>query len=235
MGFRQLDAGRILRSSGADDADEGGVWMTDPAGGAPTPQGSGDWQTPPPPAAAPGGFQAAPVAAGPAPGVMYADLVTRIIAYVIDAILLSIAFGIVGVAILGGFLLTGGLAGAIIGFVVLGLLYLVGSAAYFIYTWTTMRATPGQKILSLETVNAADGATLTRDQAIKRWAYLFGPSALGTVANFALVGQVAILGSLISLATFIYTIYLLYTASQSPKRQGFHDVQSGTVVVKRVA
>ena len=208
--------------------------MTDPAGGPPpTPQGSDNWQAPPPPAA-PGGFQAAPVAAGPAPGVAYADLVTRIIAYIIDAILLSIAFGVIGVAILGTFLLTGGFAGAIIGFVVLGLLYLAGSAVYFIYTWTSMRATVGQKVLNLETVNAADGATLTRDQAIRRWAYLFGPSALGTVANFALVGSIAILGSLLSLAAFVYTIYLLYTASQSPKRQGYHDVQAGTVVVKRM-
>jgi uncharacterized RDD family membrane protein YckC len=207
--------------------------MTDPAGGPPpTPQGSDNWQTPPPPA--PGGFQPAPVATGPAPGVAYADLVTRIIAYIIDAILLSIVFGVIGVAILGGFLLTGGIAGAIIGFVVLGLLYLGGSAAYFIYTWTSMRATVGQKVLNLETVNAADGATLTRDQAIRRWAYLFGPSALGTVANFALVGSIAILGTLISLAAFVYAIYLLYTASQSPKRQGYHDVQAGTVVVKRM-
>jgi len=97
-----------------------------------------------------------------------------------------------------------------------------------------MRASPGQKILNLETVNAADGATLTRDQAIRRWAYLFGPSAVGTVANFALAGtDIGFLGSLISLATFVYTLYLLWSASQSPKRQGFHDVQSGTVVVKR--
>ena len=92
--------------------------MTDPAGGPPpTPQGSDNWQTPPPPA--PGGFQPAPVATGPAPGVADADLVTRIIAYIIDAILLSIVFGVIGVEILGGFLLTGGIAGAIIGFVVL--------------------------------------------------------------------------------------------------------------------
>ena len=210
--------------------------MTDPAGGAPPPQGSGDWQTPPPPAPTPGGFQQAPVASGPAPGVSYADLVTRIIAYIIDAILLSVVFWVIGIAILGGLLLTGGLAGALIGFVVLGALYLVGSAVYFIYTWTTMRASPGQKILNLETVNAADGATLTRDQAIRRWAFLFGPSAVGTVANFALAGtSIGVLGSLVSLATFVYTVYLLYTASQSPKRQGFHDVQAATVVVKRNA
>ena len=29
-----------------------------------------------------------------------------------------------------------------------------------------------------------------------------------------------------------YAIYLLYTAANSPTRQGFHDVQASTVVVK---
>ncbi len=213
--------------------------MTDPAGGAPTPQDSGSWQTPPPPAQMPGGFQVAPPAAGPAPGVAYADLVTRIIAYIIDSILLSIVSffiaAIVGVAILGA-LLTGGFILAIIGAAVLAVLVLGASAIYFVYTWTTMRASPGQKILNLETVAAADGATLTRDQAIRRWAFLFGPQALASVGQFALAAtSVSFLGPLLSLLAFIYTIYLLYTTSQSPKRQGYHDVQAGTVVVKRLA
>ena len=79
-------------------------------------QGSGNWQTPPPPAPGmPGNFQQAPVAAGPAPGIVYADLVMRIVAYIIDSILLSIAFFVIGIAILGGLLLTSGVAGAVIG------------------------------------------------------------------------------------------------------------------------
>jgi hypothetical protein len=85
-------------------------------------------------------------------------------------------------------------------------------------------------------VNAADGATLTRDQAIRRWAWLFGPQVVASVCQFALgATDIAVLGSLIGLLSFLYTIYLLYTASQSPKRQGFHDVQAATVVVKRLA
>jgi uncharacterized RDD family membrane protein YckC len=105
---------------------------------------------------------------------------------------------------------------------------------YFIYFWTTMRASPGQKILSLETVNAADGATLTRDQAIRRWAFLFGPQAIALPVQLALnATSLNLLSSLVSLAVFGYSLYLLYTASQSPKRQGFHDVQAATVVVKR--
>ena len=47
--------------------------------------------------------------------------------------------------------------------------------------------------------------------------------------------SLSILGSLVSLATFAYFIFLLWTTSQNAKRQGFHDVKAGTVVVKRVA
>lgn len=207
--------------------------MTESGGGAPAPENQGGWQAPGS-GSNPGGFQTAAVEAGPAPGVAYADVVTRVIAYIIDAVLLSIVFGVVGVTVvLGMFVSMGGLVGAILGFIVLGALYLVGSAIYFIYTWTTMRATLGQKVMSLETVNAADGATLTRDQAIRRWAFLFGPSAIASVANFALVDSLGFLGSLLSLAAFLYAIYLLYTVTQSSKRQGFHDVQASTVVVKR--
>ena len=216
--------------------------MTDPAGGAPTPPPpSGNWQAPqPPPAGAPGGFnpnfQQAPVEVGPAPGIVYADLVTRLVAYVIDAIILGVVWTVIWGVIIGSLLLTAGFGMVFIVGIVLGALWLVGSAVYFVYTWTTMRASPGQKILKLETVNAADGATLTQPQAIRRWAFLFGPSAAGYALN-AVFGSsltLAFLGMLLGLAAAVYAIYLLYSASQSSKRQGFHDVQAGTVVIKHL-
>ena len=40
------------------------------------------------------------------------------------------------------------------------------------------------------------------------------------------------IGTLLGLLTFAYAIYLLYTAANSSSRQGFHDVQASTVVVK---
>jgi uncharacterized RDD family membrane protein YckC len=198
----------------------------------------------PPPAAAPtpppaqGGFQApqggqaytapnlqqAAVEAGPAPGVVYADLVTRIIALVIDGLILFIPFVVLSVV----------LAFISFGPFLASLAFAAGSAGYFVYTWTKQRASYGQKFQKLECVNAADGATLTQEQAIRRWAFLFGPNALvAIIVNFP-VFAIAALGSLLGLVAFGYALFLLWSASQSSKRQGFHDVQAGTVVVKHI-
>jgi len=215
--------------------------MTDPAGGppppqapvpppqgsAPPPQGQGNWQTPPPPTAAPGGFQTQAVAAeaGPAPGIVYADLVNRIIALIIDGAILwviNVVLIFIGVAIAA---VMGGLG--LIVTLFFGLAYAIVTAVYFVYGWTRMRASFGQKFLNLETVNAADGATLTQNQAIRRWAFLWGP--------FALAAIIPIVGIFINLLAFLYALYLVYTTSQSSKRQGYHDVQAATVVVKRIA
>ncbi len=222
--------------------------MTDPVEGAPTPQapppqapaqpspppqappqqGGGDWQTPPPPAQAPGGFQVAQAEAGPAPGVMYADLTTRVIAYIIDGFVIGIVWSVIWSVVLGSLLLTAGFGMILVAGVALGILWAGGSAVYFVYTWTKMRASLGQRVMKLETVNAADGATLTQNQAVKRWAYLYGVVAAGIVLGNVL----GLLGSLLTLLSVGYAIYLLYTVTQNPKRQGFHDVQAGTVVVK---
>jgi uncharacterized RDD family membrane protein YckC len=218
--------------------------MTDPAGGAPTPPSS-NWQTPPPPApggsptppssnwqtpppAAPGGFQPgnfqqSNVEAGPAPGVSYADTVNRVIAAVIDAVILWVVNFIL-IVIAGIIAVAGGNMGLIVG-LLFGAIFAVVNAVYFVYGWTKMRASFGQKFLNLETVNAADGATLTQNQAIRRWAFLFGPWAVGAI--------IPILGIFIELLAGLYVLYLLYTVTQSPKRQGYHDLQAGTVVVKR--
>jgi uncharacterized RDD family membrane protein YckC len=226
--------------------------MTDPAGGAPQapippqpdapppaaapapPPAGGSWNAPPP-AAAPGqfnpNFQQAAVEAGPAPGIAYGDIVTRIIALVIDSVILWIPYVVVTAIVGGIFIASGGFGLFTIVSLVLGVAYAALAGAYFVWTWTTQRASYGMKFLKLECVNAADGATLTRDQAIKRFLYLYAGNLI------AIVGQNVFglgLGSLFALVGLGYIVYLLYTTSQSPKRQGFHDIQAGTVVVKHV-
>jgi uncharacterized RDD family membrane protein YckC len=199
--------------------------MTDPAGGAPTPPPpSGNWQAPPPPS---GGFnpnfQQSNIEAGPAPGITYADTVTRVVAAIIDGVILWVV-NVILIFIGGAIAIAGGGVGLIIT-LFFGLVFAVVNAVYFVYGWTRMRASFGQKFVNLETVSAADGATLTQNQAIRRWAFLFGPWAIGAI--------IPIFGFFIELLAGLYVLYLLYTVTQSSKRQGYHDVQAGTVVIKR--
>jgi hypothetical protein len=41
------------------------------------------------------------------------------------------------------------------------------------------------------------------------------------------------IGFLVGLLALAYQIFLLWTTYSSPKKQGYHDVQAQTVVVKR--
>ncbi len=222
---------------------------TDPAGQAPAPQpeggppGAGAWQAPPPPpsggwqqqppapsnwgapGAAPSSWSPPPVEAGPAAGIAYAGFGVRLVAYIVDGILLGIVETILGSLILGASLATGTLNYGLL--LVLALIDLALSAAYFIYTWTRMRASPGDRLFGLMVLNAADGSPLTTNQATMRWLLLAGPGALATLGTFG-----AGIGILISLLVFLWYIYLAWTTATDPKRQGFHDKYVSSVVVK---
>ncbi len=224
--------------------------MTEPTGGQPAPEQPSVQPPPaaPPEAAAPAAAQPAAwqtpapaVVAGPAPGVAYAGLGIRVGAYIIDVILLSIVAVFLSIA-LGALFFTSVIGGnvvmALVFGVLLGIANLVISAVYFIWGWTRpdMRGSLGQRALGLQVLNAADGATLTREQAVRRWAWLYGIFAVASAVQFALTGtDLAGIGSLIGLLTFAYWVFLIYTTYQSAKKQGYHDVQANTVVVKRAA
>lgn len=188
-----------------------------PAEPAPTTQ----W-APPPPAAQ----------AGPA-GFVYADVPNRAIAYILDAILIGIVniivFAIaagVGLSIVSGDINTG-FEYNYVASLILGLIGLVISAAYFIYTWTAMRGTLGMKVLGMQIGNAVDGKTLTMNQGIRRWAIIAAPSVIAQALQ-----PLPALGALLGLAAFAWFIFLLYTTWKSPTKQGYHDIFANTMVVK---
>ncbi|HET7677801.1 MAG TPA: RDD family protein [Candidatus Limnocylindrales bacterium] len=179
----------------------------------------------------------APPAAGPA-GFYYADVPNRAIAYIIDAIILfviNIVVGIVLAAIIGptvslnanatdpNNLVTVNYGATLIGAIVSTAI----SGAYFVYTWTSMRASPGQKILGMQVGNESDGATLTMNQAVTRWILLGAPFGLASALN-----PLPVIGLLIGLAGLVWFIALLVTTAQSPTKQGLHDRYAHTVVVK---
>jgi uncharacterized RDD family membrane protein YckC len=180
-----------------------------------TPSGSG-WAAPP-----------TPVQAGPE-GFVYADVPNRAIAYIIDAIILGIV-NLVAFAILGGIGLSilSGLTYNYFAGLVLAVVSLVISGAYFIYTWTAMRGTVGMKALGMQIGNARDGKTLTMDQAIRRWIALGAPFGIAQAFN-PLPG----IGILLGLVAFAWFIFLLWTTYSSPTKQGFHDTFVNSMVVK---
>ncbi len=206
------------------------------------PSGSPQAPTPPPQAPTPppqmpaqpawmtGLTSTAPVA-GPA-GLFYADLPNRIIAYVIDMILLAIV-GFVIAAITGSFMpvvqfdLVNGFHYNYLAAIVNAVIGAAVSAGYFIYTWTNMRGTVGMKVLGMQIGNEKDGSTLSMDQAIRRWLAVGGWITIVSALN-----PLPLFGILIGLVSLGYVIYLLYTTAQSPTKQGFHDKFVGSMVVK---
>jgi uncharacterized RDD family membrane protein YckC len=180
-----------------------------------TPSGSG-WAAPP-----------TPVQAGPE-GFVYADVPNRAIAYIIDAIILGIV-NVVAFAILAaiGLSILSGLTYNYFAGLVLAVVSLVISGAYFIYTWTAMRGTVGMKALGMQIGNARDGKTLTMDQAIRRWIALGAPFGIAQAFN-PLPG----IGILLGLVAFAWFIFLLWTTYSSPTKQGFHDTFVNSMVVK---
>ena len=160
-------------------------------------------------------------AGGMAAGLVYADVPNRAVAYIIDSIIIFVVLVVIAIPLavlsLGGFLNS----------VIFGIVGLVIGAGYFIYTWTSMRATVGMKVLGMQIGNAGSGATLTMDQAIRRFLAISAPSILAQA--FA---PVAVIGSLLALATLAWYVFLIYTTANSPTKQGWHDVFANTMVVK---
>ena len=220
----------------------------EPAPGAPDPAqpsdptqpAGGNWQQAPTPGAAPTFAQQAQqwkpaeVAAGPTAGIAYADLGIRIGAYLIDYIILIILAVIVNAvlfAILFASLFAVGTGAFLIGALIVVAINIVLGGVYFVYTWTTMKASPGQRVLGLMTVNEADGNALNQNQAITRYLVMFAPGFIAGMASNIIGGAVGLILSLVGLG---WTIYLIYTTANDPKRQGYHDKMAKSVVVKPV-
>jgi uncharacterized RDD family membrane protein YckC len=169
----------------------------------------------------------------PASGLVYADVPNRAIAYIIDAILVGILNLIVG-AVLGGLGFSPGTLNPdltftinYVGLFVVGLVGLLISAAYFIYTWTSMRATIGMRLLGMQIGNAGDGQALTLNQAVRRYLALSAPAILAQVAS-----PIPLVGLVLSLLALAWAIFLIYTTANSPTKQGWHDHYAHSQVVK---
>jgi len=130
----------------------------------PPPPPSGGMMPPPPPPPM-GGYQPAP---GYAPAANYGGFWIRVVAYVIDAIILIVVGGIIDAI----FRVNPSQAGQG-AYNAASALNLVIGIAYFSYMWSQQGATLGQRIFRLRVVDANTGQRITIGKALLRWVGLF--------------------------------------------------------------
>jgi uncharacterized RDD family membrane protein YckC len=158
-------------------------------------------QMPPPPPAPYGGGN---VPQTYAPQMNYGGFWIRVVAYIIDAIILGIIGGVI-IAIFGvnvsdpNAMQSGRYRGA-------QALDLLISFAYFTALWTTMGGSLGQRIFGMRILDANTGAPIGFGKAALRW--------LGLLVSF--------------LVCFIGVIWVAFDS----RKQGWMDKIAGTVVVR---
>jgi uncharacterized RDD family membrane protein YckC len=140
------------------------------------------------------------------PRLEYQGLVTRGIAFVIDAAVVNLVAVVVAAAtalIASALSLPDSLDTALVG--VGAWLFLLWSAGYFVVFWSSTGQTPGNRIMQIQVVRAKDGATLRPWRALLR---LFGLT-------------------LAALPLFLGFVPILL----NERRRGLQDVIGGSVVV----
>jgi uncharacterized RDD family membrane protein YckC len=174
-------------------------------------------------------------------GLEYAGALPRFVAWLVDGLLLGlIGFALSAAAFVlfagridwsqlaspgasrTGFLDDGPL---FVGILIASVIGLVIELLYFVLLWTSSgRATLGMRLLSLKVANAADGSTLSRSQAVRRWL------ALGQWLS--ILTYVPVVGVLSGLIQIVWYLVILGTTASSATKQGVHDRFVGSAVVQ---
>lgn len=166
-------------------------------------------------------------------GLLHADVPNRVMALVLDAILLS-AVGLVLAWLFGGLVTLPGAIDAsgggldVVPFLLVMALEFVISAAYFVGLWTASGATLGMRLLGLRIGDETDGRPLRRRQAGIRWALLGIPVTLAAAAVFV----PNVIGLILGALGTAWLLGLLYTMAQSPTKQGLQDRLAHSMLFK---
>lgn len=177
---------------------------------------------------------------GPA-GRTLADVPNRVLALVLDMIVLAVA-GLVLALVVGGFF--GGMTsgGQTVGgslddagrgvnvaaFLVVAVAQLALSFGYFAYAWVVLRWTAGMMLMGLQIGNQGDGHPISWNQGVIRWLLLGIPATLATFAVYV----PSLLGLALGLLGVAWLLGLLYTMTQDPSKQGLQDRRAHTIIVR---
>jgi RDD family protein len=98
------------------------------------------------------------------------------------------------------------------------------SLCYFPGSWLTLSASLGQRLVGIRLHSARTGKPLKVSQALARWVLLGGP--LWVIAAV----RTDELGALLSLATLVWSGFLLVSTLRGETGRGAHDRWTGSVV-----
>ncbi|MGK2850955.1 MAG: RDD family protein, partial [Candidatus Limnocylindrales bacterium] len=182
------------------------------------------------------GWQVPDNAARPSPiaGFALGGVGARLVAYLIDGILLSVTVTVIQSIVAPDFMPFDLSAGSIdqlptpifsLETVLVGVIGMGVDFIYLVGLWTSRgRATVGMRLLKLQVVDMASGKGLTISQAAARWLLLSG--AIG------IIGLIPVDLGLAGLIGFIWLIVLFVTTSSHPLKQGIHDRAANSIVVQ---
>lgn len=194
----------------------GPLWPpADPATGAPP--GVAGWTGPA------DSRQASPVA-----GYVIAGTGSRVVGYLVDAVLLGIVnLIVISIADPRALDPQAPIASSVSVPVLLGQAIVMGiEFAYFVGFWTSRgRATIGMRLVRIHVIDARADRPLQLVPAAARWLLLSG--AIG------IIGLLPIAPGIAGLAALIWLIVLLVSVQGNPLRQGIHDQAAGSLVVQR--
>jgi uncharacterized RDD family membrane protein YckC len=178
----------------------------EPATAAPPPPASYSWQTPP-----------EAMTTGPAPGVRFAPHGPRLVAYIVDVIIVGVVVTLI--SIIGLAVFFAGLSGdlndpdtlqlsgvSVAALVFIAMVAFVVSLGYFPWFWARNGQTPGMMFFHLRVVRDRDGGPISGGQAIMR-----------------------LIGLWVSQAVF-YLGYIWILIDS--RRRGWQDLIAGTIVIE---
>ncbi len=169
---------------------------------------------------------------GPA-GLYLADVPNRIMALVIDIIVLSLV-GFALAWLFGGLVSEPGAIDApggeldLLAFLVVLVLQLGISLAYFAGLWTYAGVTVGMRLLGLRIGDERDGSPLILRHSLVRWLIVGIPALLTSLVVYV----PSAVGLILAVVGMAWLLFLLYTIAQSPSKQGFHDRYAHTILVR---
>ena len=108
------------------------------------------------------GWQAPATQIGPAPGIAFAGPGARLVAYIVDVIIVSVVTGLLTVLAVALAVTVPILA------ILPGLAIVLIPLVYFPYYWSHDGQTPGMKMMDIRVVRDRDGGPVTSGQAILR-------------------------------------------------------------------